>query len=363
MRCISIANQKGGVGKTTTAINLATALAALGWRTLLVDLDPQGNASTGVGVPPSDRTATSYDLLVEQAQLEDCVVPSAVPGLMLLPATVDLSGAEIELVATEERTFRLRTALAGCDAYDVCIIDPRHWVYSPLNALCAADSILVPLQCEFFALEGLSQLLSTVDQVQERFNPGLAIIGIALTMFDRRNRLTDQVAEDVRECLGDLVFNAVIPRNVRLFGSTKSWIARFGVRSFVRRKHRLYEPGSRTAGASFNREANRMSAKSNITEQKKPAAKRKLGRGLGALMGEARREEPVRPPASGVTGVGGKPIERLSPTSAWSGSEMPGIGLASLPVAAIEPQPRINHAEHLMKMLLPSLRRRSLHGG
>jgi chromosome partitioning protein len=217
MICIAIANQKGGVGKTTSAINIATAFAATGWRTLLIDLDPQGNASTGVGLAAADRGLSSYDLLVDQAQLSDCIVNSSIPGLDLLPATVDLSGAEVELVSVADRTHRLRDALAGHTGHDICFIDcPPSLGLLTLNAMCAADQLLVPLQCEFFALEGLSQLLHTVEQVQHRFNPGLAIVGVALTMYDRRNRLTDQVADDVRECLGKLVFESVIPRNVRL---------------------------------------------------------------------------------------------------------------------------------------------------
>ena len=214
---IAIANQKGGVGKTTTAINMATAMAATGWKTLLIDLDPQGNASTGIGVDASQRGLSSYDVLMGEATLAQATIPTAIPGLDLVPATVDLSGAEIEMVEFQDRAGRLREAFSGHTAHDICFIDcPPSLGLLTLNALTAADTLLVPLQCEFFALEGLSQLLQTVETVQQRFNSELGIVGVALTMFDRRNRLTDQVADDVRGCLGNLVFESVIPRNVRL---------------------------------------------------------------------------------------------------------------------------------------------------
>jgi chromosome partitioning protein len=223
-RIISLANQKGGVGKTTTAINLGTALAAIGERVLIVDLDPQGNASTGLGIDRRSRNVSTYDVLIGEAPLRDAVVPTAVPRLHIAASTMDLSGLELELGSTKDRAFRLRDAIAALNQnvsepadYTYVLIDcPPSLNLLTVNAMAASDAILVPLQCEFFALEGLSQLLQTVEQVRTTLNPNLSIHGIVLTMFDSRNNLSNQVVADVRQFMGAKVYNTMIPRNVRI---------------------------------------------------------------------------------------------------------------------------------------------------
>ena len=217
-RIIAIANQKGGVGKTTTAINLGTGLAAIGRRVLVVDLDPQGNASTGLGIDRTNRRVSSYDVLMGEATVAEATVPTSIPGLGIIPSTVDLTGAELELIDLPRRAYRLREALAatGNDLDYVLIDSPPSLNLLTVNALVAAKSVVVPLQCEFFALEGLSMLMKTIERIRKGFNAELEIQGVVLTMYDKRNNLSDQVAQDVRDYLGDKVYRTIIPRNVRV---------------------------------------------------------------------------------------------------------------------------------------------------
>jgi chromosome partitioning protein len=278
-RILVVANQKGGVGKTTTAINLGTALAAIGEPTLVIDIDPQGNASTGLGVPRASRTTTVYDVLMGEATLAEAIVPTRIPNLALVPATVDLSGAELELIDKPRRNFILKDALAEYSAhgasaragvttkesthseavqeFSYVLIDcPPSLTLLTVNAMVAADAVMVPLQCEFFALEGLSQLLKTIELVRANLNPGLEIQGIVLTMFDKRNKLSDQVAADVRENMGEKVYSTVIPRNVRI-----SEAPSHGVPALV---YDLKCPGSQAyiklAGELIQRERARLAA-------------------------------------------------------------------------------------------------------
>jgi chromosome partitioning protein len=225
MRVLVIANQKGGVGKTTTAINLGTALAAIGEQVLIIDLDPQGNASTGLGIDRKSRSISTYDVMVGDRELREVIQPTAVPRLHVAPSTLDLLGVELEISSHKDRAFKLRSALetlAGQTGPDdvqftyVLVDCPPSLNLLTINALSAADSVLVPMQCEFFALEGLSQLLSTVEQVRASLNPKLTIHGIVLTMFDPRNSLSNQVVADVRQFMGEKVYDTVIPRNVRV---------------------------------------------------------------------------------------------------------------------------------------------------
>lgn len=223
-RVLVIANQKGGVGKTTTAINLGTALAAVGEKVLIIDLDPQGNASTGLGLQRRQDQKSTYHVLIGEKTLQEVIVESGIPRLDCAPSTMDLLGAELELADLERKTHRLADAIVALvtaedarEPYSYVLLDcPPSLNLLTINALSAADAVLVPLQCEFFALEGLSQLIKTVERVKTSLNPRLTIQGVVLTMFDRRNKLSEQVAEDVRSVLGDKVYQTVIPRNVRI---------------------------------------------------------------------------------------------------------------------------------------------------
>ena len=224
MRILTLANQKGGVGKTTTAINLATALAAVGEKVLIVDVDPQGNASTGMGISRQERTLSAYDVLLGDARIAEAIIPSSVPGVALVASTMDLLGVELSIASEKDRAFRLHGALSdmadaqvdGKPITYVLIDCPPSLNLLTINALAAADAVLVPLQCEFFALEGLSQLLQTIEQIRTTLNARLHVQGIIMTMYDKRNNLSEQVLNDVRSEMGDLVYNTVIPRNVRL---------------------------------------------------------------------------------------------------------------------------------------------------
>ena len=223
-RILTLANQKGGVGKTTTAINLATALAAIGERVLIIDLDPQGNASTGLGIARNQRDISSYELLVGEAQLVEAAVMTSVPNVAIVPSTMDLLGVELTISQQADRAYKLRDGLRGLDRLSISGGDPTYVLIDcppslnllTINALVAADAVLVPMQCEFFALEGLSQLLQTIEQIRSTLNPRLSIQGVVMTMFDRRNNFSEQVLQDVRSEMGDLVYETVIPRNVRL---------------------------------------------------------------------------------------------------------------------------------------------------
>lgn len=217
-RILAVVNQKGGVGKTTTAVNVATSLAAIGKKVLLIDLDPQGNASTGLGIDASKRHKTSYQIIIDEMPVKDAIQTTIIPGLDIIASNIDLSAAEIELVSVKQREYQLANALKGVELnYDYVIIDcPPSLGLITINALTASDSVIIPLQCEFYALEGLSHLLKTIQLIQKKLNPTLTIHGVILTMYDRRNKLTEHIENDVRSFLGEDVYKTVIPRNVRV---------------------------------------------------------------------------------------------------------------------------------------------------
>ena len=237
-KIVAVANQKGGVGKTTTSINLSASIASVGKRVLLIDLDPQSNATSGVGVSPAEMTHTSYTVLSGASQPRDAIRTTQLPGLEILPANRELTGAEVELVSVQNREFRLKEAISGIKIeYDLILVDcPPSLGLLTLNALTAADGVIVPLQCEYYAMEGLSALLDTIEMVRAGLNPELAISGVLLTMFDTRNSICHQVADEVRAHLQSRVFSTVIPRNVRLSESPSHGLPIL-----------LYDPGSRGA--------------------------------------------------------------------------------------------------------------------
>ncbi|MFN3826364.1 MAG: ParA family protein [Micavibrio sp.] len=264
-RILAVCNQKGGVGKTTTAVNLATALSAVGKRVLLVDLDSQGNATTGLGIKRSSIVKSTYDVLFHEAPISEIVMETRVPRLHVAPSTIHLSGAEIELVTVDRREYRLREMLRVPLPYDYVIMDcPPALNLLTLNALVAADAIVVPLQCEFYALEGLAHLIKTIERVRKSFNPALYIHGVVLTMYDKRNKLSVMVEEDVRGFMGDKVYKTMIPRNVRV-----SEAPSFGLPAIV---YDMGCPGSaayiRLASEILKREKALMAEAANSTETK-----------------------------------------------------------------------------------------------
>lgn len=267
-RIFSIANQKGGVGKTTTAVNLATALSAVGKKTLIVDLDPQGNATTGLGIKRSQIKHSVYELLFGECNIKQAITPTKVPDLFVVPSSIHLSGADIELVEQKKREQRLRNALKNNIGIDYVIIDcPPSLNLLTLNAMVASDAVIVPMQCEFYALEGLSQLVKTINRVKQHFNPNLDIHGVVLTMYDKRNNLSGLVAQDVRKYFGDKVYKTIIPRNIRL-----SEAPSFGLPAII---YDMSCPGAKAyislAGEVIKREKSLLAQKASATDNEKQA--------------------------------------------------------------------------------------------